>query len=334
MHLIPRGYRAIFPQYYVIRSDEQKRKSLVHTAAIVPSMFVDGSIRTKLSILAPLSARRWETLVGIDIRLADGGVGDRPMGEWELRVQVRKPWGTIVKKVKRQVTLTVEPTQLFERIALRPGRYDLDVVLSHPREVVPRTATAVITVPDIPEEKVFIVGPVLGQPFDGDVETDADDPRWRTGIEPLVLQQAFASQMLTSFINVCHVGKEQGLPDLTLQRILGLVLAPLAWLMGVPWHDAVEVGGLLGIKTVLNEFIAYGELAEAMKAGSLAPRSALIASYALCGFANFGSLAILLGGIGGLAPTRRGDVARLGLRSILAGSLATFMTACVAGMLL
>ena len=138
--------------------------------------------------------------------------------------------------------------------------------------------------------------------------------------------------LLNDLLGLC--GGWLGLPDLTLQRILGLVLAPLAWLMGVPWHDAVEVGGLLGIKTVLNEFIAYGELAEAMKAGSLAPRSALIASYALCGFANFGSLAILLGGIGGLAPTRRGDVARLGLRSILAGSLATFMTACVAGMLL
>jgi len=102
--------------------------------------------------------------------------------------------------------------------------------------------------------------------------------------------------------------------------------------MGVPFEDAVQVGGLLGLKTVLNEFIAYQELAA--QAGSLNPRSVLIASYALCGFANFGSLAILLGGIGGMAPERRPEVARLGLRSIVGGSLTTFMTACLAGVLL
>jgi CNT family concentrative nucleoside transporter len=125
-----------------------------------------------------------------------------------------------------------------------------------------------------------------------------------------------------------------GIEDLTLQRILGAVLAPVAWLMGVPWEDATRVGALLGIKTVLNEFLAYLDLAALIREGALQPRSVMIASYALCGFANFGSLAILLGGIGGLAPSRRGEVAELGLRSILSGSLATFMTACVAGMLL
>jgi CNT family concentrative nucleoside transporter len=119
-----------------------------------------------------------------------------------------------------------------------------------------------------------------------------------------------------------------------MQKILGIALAPLAWLMGVPWQDAVQVGGLLGVKTVLNEFIAYRELASMIEAGALAPRSAVVASYALCGFANFGSLAILLGGLGGLAPSRRAEIAQLGLRSILSGSLATFMTACVAGILL
>jgi CNT family concentrative nucleoside transporter len=119
-----------------------------------------------------------------------------------------------------------------------------------------------------------------------------------------------------------------------LQKLLGFALAPVAWLLGVPWEDASQVGALLGMKTVLNEFIAYGQLAELMATGALAPRSAVIASYALCGFANFGSLAILLGGIGGLAPGRRPEVARLGLRAILAGSLATFMTGCVAGILI
>jgi CNT family concentrative nucleoside transporter len=104
--------------------------------------------------------------------------------------------------------------------------------------------------------------------------------------------------------------------------------------MGVPWEDASTVGGLIGIKTILNEFVAYQELGLAVEAGVLQPRSILIASYALCGFANFGSLAILLGGIGGIAPERRHEIASLGLRAILGGSLTTFMTACVAGMLL
>ena len=130
------------------------------------------------------------------------------------------------------------------------------------------------------------------------------------------------------------VGGWVGVEDLTMQGILGVLLAPLAWLMGVPWQDAQLVGGLMGIKTVLNEFIAYQELAEAIGTGALSTRSAVIASYALCGFANFGSLAILLGGIGGLAPGRRSEVAQLGLRSILAGSLATFMTGCIAGILI
>ena len=120
----------------------------------------------------------------------------------------------------------------------------------------------------------------------------------------------------------------------SLQGLLGWVLAPLAWLMGVPWHDAARVGALLGMKTVLNEFLAYQELGRLIHAGALAERSARIASYALCGFANFGSLAILLGGIGGLAPARHAEVARLGLLSIISGSLASFMTACVAGIFL
>ncbi|MDJ0850544.1 MAG: nucleoside transporter C-terminal domain-containing protein [Myxococcota bacterium] len=131
-----------------------------------------------------------------------------------------------------------------------------------------------------------------------------------------------------------QLGAWVGIADLTMQRILGVLLAPLAWLMGVPWEDCVEVGALLGVKTVLNEFLAYQQLSVAMEAGTLHHRSAVVASYALCGFANFGSLAILLGGIGGLAPERRHEVAHYGMRCILSGSLATFMTACVAAMLL
>jgi CNT family concentrative nucleoside transporter len=153
---------------------------------------------------------------------------------------------------------------------------------------------------------------------------------------------AYVGTMLVAFVAliafsndvITVVGDWLGFPDLTLQRILGFLLAPLAWLMGVPWQDAPTVGALLGMKTILNEFIAYQELGAAIAAGTISPRAARIASYALCGFANFGSLAILLGGIGGIAPGRRAEVAELGLRCIVGGTLATMMTGCVAGMLL
>jgi len=129
-------------------------------------------------------------------------------------------------------------------------------------------------------------------------------------------------------------GSWVGLEGLRLEVLLGHAMAPFALLMGVAPDDAVEVGSLLGVKTVLNEFLAYQDLAVSMANGELSERSVRIASYALCGFANFGSLAILLGGIGGMAPSRRGEIAQLGLRSIIGGSLTTFMTACVAGALL
>ena len=130
------------------------------------------------------------------------------------------------------------------------------------------------------------------------------------------------------------IGGLFGIANLTLEGILGVLLAPLAFLMGVPWPDAPTVGSLLGIKTVLNEFLAYQQLGEAIASGQLSERSRVIASYALCGFANFGSLAILLGGIGGIVPSRRHEVASLGLYAILSGSLASFTTACLAGILI
>jgi CNT family concentrative nucleoside transporter len=120
---------------------------------------------------------------------------------------------------------------------------------------------------------------------------------------------------------------------LTLELILGWLLAPLAWLMGVPWQDATTVGSLLGIKTVVNEFVAYLQFSGTLVDGNLSPRSIVITTYALCGFANFSSIAIQIGGIGGIAPSRRSDLARIGLRAMVAGSLAAFMTATIAGML-
>lgn len=144
---------------------------------------------------------------------------------------------------------------------------------------------------------------------------------------------AFVSLIALANTAVGAVGGLLGWPDLTLQSVFGLIFAPVAALMGVPWAEAREVGALIGVKTVLNEFIAYQELANAIADGRIGPRGALIASYALCGFANFGSLAILLGGLEALAPERRSEAAQLGLRSILAGTIATCLTGCLAGLI-
>ncbi len=122
---------------------------------------------------------------------------------------------------------------------------------------------------------------------------------------------------------------------LTLEAIFGWLLAPIAWVMGVPWKDATAIGSLLGIKTAVNEFVGYLQLSDMLTAGvNLSPRSVIIATYALCGFANFSSIAIQIGGIGGLAPSRRSDLARIGLRAMIAGTLASFMTATIAGMII
>jgi CNT family concentrative nucleoside transporter len=120
----------------------------------------------------------------------------------------------------------------------------------------------------------------------------------------------------------------------SLQAIFGWILAPVAYLMGVPWQDCRGVGGLLGSRTVLNELIAFQELGKLNAEGQLLARSFTIASFALCGFANFSSIGIQLGGIGALAPERRHDLARLGFRALLAGTLANFLSACIAGILL
>lgn len=118
----------------------------------------------------------------------------------------------------------------------------------------------------------------------------------------------------------------------TLQLIFGYVFAPFAWLMGVPVDECLPAGEVLGTKMVINEFLAYDQLSR-MK-DTLSPRSYMILTYALCGFANFSSIGIQLGGIGGIAPERRSDLAKLGLRAMIGGTLAAFMTACVAGFLI
>jgi CNT family concentrative nucleoside transporter len=125
------------------------------------------------------------------------------------------------------------------------------------------------------------------------------------------------------------------LPDLagapvTLQRLFGFVMAPVCWLMGIPWTEAATAGALMGTKTVINEFVAYLDLAK-LPPEALGERSRVIMTYALCGFANFGSLGIMIGGLATMAPSRRAEVVGLGLKSIVAGTLSTCLIGTVVG---
>lgn len=139
-----------------------------------------------------------------------------------------------------------------------------------------------------------------------------------------------------AFINavLAWMGGFIGLPTLSLEGIFGVVFAPVAWLMGIPWTDCLVVGELLGKKTILTEFIAYVDLSELIRNQQVSDRTAAIATYALCGFSNLGAIGIQLGGIGAIAPSRQSDLAQLGLRAMIGGFLACCMTACIAGVLL
>lgn len=142
--------------------------------------------------------------------------------------------------------------------------------------------------------------------------------------------------VLLALVALCN-GLLAALPEvagqpLSLQRMLGWLLAPLVWLLGVPWSEAPLAGSLLGTKTVLNEFLAYRDLA-ALPADALSARSQLIMTYALCGFANLGSLGIMIGGIGAIIPERRAEVVSLGAKSLVAGTIATCMTGAIVGLI-
>ncbi|MFN7978738.1 MAG: nucleoside transporter C-terminal domain-containing protein [Vicinamibacterales bacterium] len=186
--------------------------------------------------------------------------------------------------------------------------------------------------------KIFV--PEIEQPKTmGTVKLDVEktdvniiDAAGRGTAEGLHLALNVGAMLISFLALVAALNAALGLVGLSLQQILGWAFAPLAWSMGVPWHDATTVGNLLGTRMVLNEFVAYSQLGP-LKA-TLDPRSFTIATFALCGFANFSSIGIQIGGIGALAPNRRHDLARLGIRAMLAGTLANFVTATIAGFLL
>ena len=140
--------------------------------------------------------------------------------------------------------------------------------------------------------------------------------------------------MLVAFVAfVAMINGMLGLVDLTLQQILGWFFQPLAWAMGAPWSEAGILGQLMGEKIVLTELIAYNDLSQLRAENAISDRTAIIASYALCGFANFASIGIQLGGIGGIAPKRRKDLAKIGMKAMIAGALASWLTATLAGII-
>jgi CNT family concentrative nucleoside transporter len=120
----------------------------------------------------------------------------------------------------------------------------------------------------------------------------------------------------------------------SLQQIFGFVFAPVAFVIGIPWHEAAKVGNLLGTRMVINELVAYANLGDLIKAGAVSARSVTIATFALCGFANFSSIGIQIGGISALAPNKRSELAKLGIRAMLAGTMANLMSASIVGILL
>ena len=141
--------------------------------------------------------------------------------------------------------------------------------------------------------------------------------------------------MLVAFVSiVAMINYLLGCAGTSMESILGFIFKPLAWTMGVPWSEAGTLGTLMGEKIVFTELIAYGDLKELMSSGAISDRTAIIASYALCGFANFGSIGIQLGGIGGMAPERKKDLAKLVTKAMIGGALASWLTATIAGLLI
>ena len=171
-------------------------------------------------------------------------------------------------------------------------------------------------------------------------DTNAMDALGRGATDGLKLA-ANVGAMLIAFVSIiAMINYILGFADTSMQALLGFIFKPLAWSMGVPWEEAGIIGSLMGEKIVLTELVAYGDLGNILKEQALtgkeilSERSVIIASYALCGFANFGSIGIQLGGIGAMAPERRKDLAELAIKAMIGGALASWMTATIAGMLI
>jgi CNT family concentrative nucleoside transporter len=218
------------------------------------------------------------------------------------------------------IALGIEPKHLLTAVIMTAPGTILLAKMFVPETEVPQTAGTVRL--EIPKADANIVGAAARGTSDG--------LNLALNVAAMLISFLALVALLNAvlgWVTLHSIGQE-----VTLEKVLGFLFYPLALIMGVPAKDAFTVGGLLGTRMVTNEFIAYSQLGP-LKA-SLDPKSFVIATYALCGFANFGSIGIQIGGIGALAPERRHDLARLGFRALLAGTFANFMTACIAGMLL
>jgi CNT family concentrative nucleoside transporter len=191
---------------------------------------------------------------------------------------------------------------------------------------------AALMVPKSPAQAEACGTPVMVSENRTVMEAIADGTREGVGLLVGVTAMLIVAIALVSLANMtlAFLAAPVG-TDITLQRLLGWAFAPLALVIGIPWGEAATAGSLLGVKTILNEFIAYLQMAE-LPAGALSERSRLIMTYALCGFANFGSLGIMIGGLVAMVPERRSEITDLGLRTIVSGTLATLMTAAVVGL--
>jgi CNT family concentrative nucleoside transporter len=199
------------------------------------------------------------------------------------------------------------------------------------------SAPAAVTVAKImvPETGEVTSGRIM-PPEEYRSSMDAITKGTMTGIQ-LLLSIVAMIIVLVAFVHLVNIIlgalPEAGGRPVTLQRLLGYVMAPVMWLTGIPWSEAPTAGSLMGTKTILNELIAYVDLAS-LGEGALSERSRIIVMYAMCGFANPGSLGIMIGGMGGMAPERRDEIVSLGIRSVVAGTIATCMTGAVAGLFL
>ena len=215
------------------------------------------------------------------------------------------------------------------------------------QDIIPDPAGHLLTASIISAPAAVVIAQVMLPPQGEEVEQRVEFARlYRSGLDALTTGTidglrllAYIIGMLIVLIALVELANIvlALIPDvdggpLTLQRMLGWVLAPVAWALGIPWSEATTAGQLLGIKVVLNELVAFINMS-ALPAGSLSERSALIMAYSICGFANFGSIGIMVGGIGAIVPERRLEIAQLGLKSIVAGTMATCMTGAVIGLL-
>ena len=164
-------------------------------------------------------------------------------------------------------------------------------------------------------------------------DTNAMDAIGRGATDGIKLAANVAAMLIAFISIVAMVNFILGFGNTSLQEILGILFKPIAWSMGVPWEEAKIVGTLMGEKIVLTELIAFGDLSNFIENNTLSERSSIIASYALCGFANFGSIGIQLGGIGSMAPDRRSDLSNLVIKAMIGGALASWLTASIAGVL-